>query len=229
MNAGYEKTGNWRALGAVAALHVVVVFALLNVEPVAKAVGLQKPLMVSLLTASEPEPPKELPKPLPPKPRVQEVKQIPLPPPPELALPEEVAVPVSVPVPPPEPVPVPVVLPAPVLEPVRQAAVAVPVAQPAPPAPIAPPRFDADYLDNPAPSYPGLSRSLGEQGRVLLRVYVSPDGNALQVEIRESSGYEKLDKAARNTVKRWRFVPAKQGERGVAAWVLVPISFSLRS
>ena len=74
-----------------------------------------------------------------------------------------------------------------------------------------------------------LHRRLGEQGRVLLRVFVSPDGAAAQVEIRESSGFERLDRAARDTVLRWRFVPARQGERGVAAWVLVPITFSIRS
>jgi protein TonB len=64
---------------------------------------------------------------------------------------------------------------------------------------------------------------------VLLRVFVNPDGGASQVEIRESSGFERLDKAARDTVRRWRFVPARQGDKGVAAWVLVPISFSIRS
>jgi len=94
---------------------------------------------------------------------------------------------------------------------------------------VAPPRFDADYLHNPAPAYPALSRRLGEEGRVLLRVYVHADGSAGQVEVRESSGYERLDRAAREAVARWRFVPARQGERPVAAWVLVPISFSLRS
>lgn len=94
---------------------------------------------------------------------------------------------------------------------------------------MVPPRFDADYLDNPAPVYPALSRRLGEQGRVLLRVYVLADGSVGQVEVRESSGFERLDRAARETVVRWRFVPARQGERPVAAWVLVPISFSLRS
>jgi protein TonB len=94
---------------------------------------------------------------------------------------------------------------------------------------VQPPRFDADYLDNPAPAYPALSRRMGEQGRVLLRVYVLADGNAGQVEIRESSGYERLDRAARDTVARWRFVPARQGDKAVAGWVLVPVSFSLRS
>jgi len=122
----------------------------------------------------------------------------------------------------------PVLLPPPTLEPVKPV-VAVAASVPLAPAPVIPPRFDADYLDNPAPAYPALSRRVGEHGRVLLRVYVQPDGAAAQVEVRESSGYERLDKAARDTVQRWRFVPAKQGDRGVAAWVLVPISFSIRS
>lgn len=229
MNTVYGQSGDWRALGIVAALHAVAVLALLSVEPVAQAVGLPQPLMVSLLSAAEP--PEEPPKPIPPKPQVREVK--PVRPPPVLAIREEAPTPIVVQAPPPEPIPVPAVLPAPTPEPAKPVAV-VAVSAPAPfpvspPAPITPPRFDADYLDNPAPIYPSLSRHLGENGRVLLRVYVNPDGNAAQVEIRESSGYERLDKVARDTVQRWRFVPARQGERGVAAWVLVPISFSIRS
>ncbi|MDO8298873.1 MAG: hypothetical protein Q7T64_04170, partial [Lacisediminimonas sp.] len=34
------------------------------------------------------------------------------------------------------------------------------------------PRFDADYLSNPAPAYPPLSRRAGEEGQVMLRVFV---------------------------------------------------------
>lgn len=95
------------------------------------------------------------------------------------------------------------------------------------PAPITPPSFHADYLDNPAPEYPPQSRSDGEQGKVLLRVFVDAAGHADRVEIRRSSGFSRLDEAARATVRRWRFVPAKQGGTAVAAWVVVPISFSL--
>lgn len=226
MNPEYQNSRDWRALGVVAALHGVAIFSLLNVEPVAQAVGLQQTLMVSLLTNEQPETPKDAPKPLPPKPQVQRLE--PVQPPPVLAVREDAPSPVTVAPPPQEPAPLPVVLPPP--EPVKPVAVAVAsVLAPAPPPPIIAPRFDADYLDNPAPSYPALSRRLGENGRVLLRVFVNPDGQAVQVEIRESSGFERLDKAARDTVLRWRFVPARQGEKGVAAWVLVPISFSLRS
>ena len=60
-----------------------------------------------------------------------------------------------------------------------------------------------------------------------MRVLVNAGGGADQVEIRTSSGHELLDQAALNAVRRWRFVPARQGELAVAAWVLVPIIFTL--
>ena len=88
-------------------------------------------------------------------------------------------------------------------------------------------RFDADYLHNPAPAYPAFSRRTGEEGKVILRVQVNSDGSALQVEIRTSSGFPRLDQAALDTVKRWRFVPARQGDKPVVAFVLVPIVFKL--
>ncbi len=97
---------------------------------------------------------------------------------------------------------------------------------PAPPA-VEAPRFDAAYLQNPPPVYPPLARRLREEGKVLLRVLVNADGGAERVELRDSSGSTRLDGAALDTVKRWRFAPARQGERPVAAWVIVPISFSL--
>jgi protein TonB len=112
--------------------------------------------------------------------------------------------------------------------------VPTPPAEPAPPAPPAPvatvgARFDADYLHNPKPVYPSASRRLGEQGRVLLRVFVSADGQAERVEIRTSSGFPRLDQAAEDAVARWRFVPARRGDQAVAAWVQVPITFQLES
>lgn len=91
------------------------------------------------------------------------------------------------------------------------------------------PRFDAAYLNNPTPAYPPLSRRLREQGRVLMRVYVDPHGAPAQVQVRQSSGHRRLDSAAESAVRRWRFVPARRGSDAIGAWVLVPISFSLRS
>jgi protein TonB len=96
------------------------------------------------------------------------------------------------------------------------------------PTPIVPARFDADYLQNPAPAYPSASRRLGEEGRVVLRVKVSAQGLPQAVEIRQSSGHARLDEAARAAVEKWRFVPARQGSETIESWVLVPLRFALK-
>jgi protein TonB len=114
------------------------------------------------------------------------------------------------------------------VEPVAPSAPIAPVAAVVPPPPVIPPSFNADYLQNPAPAYPTISRRLGEEGRVVLRVYVDPEGLPARVELRTSSGHPRLDDVALETVRKWKFAPAKQGAQPVAAWVLVPISFSLR-
>lgn len=88
-------------------------------------------------------------------------------------------------------------------------------------------RFDADYLRNPAPPYPPQSRRIGEEGKVVLRVRVSADGNAQEVETKTSSGSNRLDESARKTVRQWKFVPAQRGGVAVESWVLVPIVFKL--
>ncbi len=90
------------------------------------------------------------------------------------------------------------------------------------------PRFDADYLSNPAPAYPAISRRMREEGLVLLRVRVTPAGDTAQVLIERSSGWPRLDEAAVGAVSRWRFVPARRGEAAVEGWVIVPVEFSLR-
>ena len=116
---------------------------------------------------------------------------------------------------------------------------AMPAAAPAPqaearPTPAAPPaevvsqpRFDADYLKNPAPPYPPLSRRAGEEGTVTLRVVVSAQGTAESVDIRSSSGSTRLDEAAQRTVRNWKFIPARRGDSPVQSAVLVPIIFKL--
>ena len=95
-------------------------------------------------------------------------------------------------------------------------------------APRSQPRFDADYLDNPRPAYPPFSLRLKEEGRVLLKVLVNRSGHANSVSIAQSSGYARLDNSALETVRHWRFVPAKVGEEPQDSWVIVPINFSLR-
>jgi len=96
-----------------------------------------------------------------------------------------------------------------------------------PPEPLVEARFDAAYLTNPKPTYPAASRRMGESGVVYLRVEVDADGQALQVEVKSSSGYPRLDRAAQEAVSNWRFIPARRGKLAVASWVVVPINYSL--
>jgi protein TonB len=151
--------------------------------------------------------------------------------------PQAKPLPMAKPVPVTRPTPAPKT-PAPILEttsnsaPSNNAPLAPPqVADPTPPAPAAPSvsqaRFDADYLRNPPPPYPPLSRRMGEEGKVILRVSVTPNGTAEAVEIRTSSGSSRLDESALNTVRNWKFIPAKRGDVAVQSWVLVPIIFKL--
>lgn len=97
------------------------------------------------------------------------------------------------------------------------------------------PRYDtyrpadsnAAYLNNPKPSYPMVARQRHWQGTVLLRVYVGANGKALQVNIQRSSGHDVLDESALESVRQWRFVPAKRGDTAEASWATVPIEFEL--
>jgi protein TonB len=206
------------ALSAIGALHVIVVVTLVRAGVIETPQAVQI-IQAALMQAPAPEEVTPLPEP-PKTPHPQRVvKPAPLPPKPAPALtaastPNEAPVVVA---PPPDPKPE---LP-PVSAPPALAAAS------APPAHLAPPRFDADYLDNPAPTYPSLARRAGEEGKVMLRVFVEASGKPSKIEVRSSSGSQRLDDAAMAAVRRWKFVPARRGEEYVAAWVLVPISFSL--
>jgi protein TonB len=209
------------------ALHAVVIVALLQLDPVRSAVTAAMPITVSLLSPPKPVvEPEVKPKPLPPKPKPRVVRPKPAPKPPVVTAAPEAPTERVVPPAPPEPLP-PIEIPVPVAAAPAPAPVAEPPAPPPPP--LVPPSFNAAYLNNPAPVYPSLSRRMGEEGRVMLRVHVSEQGTATQVQLRTSSKHPRLDEAALEAVRRWRFVPARRGDQPVAAWVLVPISFSLRS
>lgn len=112
---------------------------------------------------------------------------------------------------------------------VTAAPAVAPAAPPAPPAPVKVelPSSDADYLQNPRPAYPSISKRLGEQGKVLVRVFIGLDGNAQKAEIKQSSGYDRLDQVAVATVQKWRYVPGKRGGVAEAMWFVVPINFVL--
>lgn len=172
-----------------------------------------------------PPPPPEPPPPEPPKPK-PEPKPKPKPkPPPAPPSEKAITVPDEAAEPPPAPPPVPPAASAPRSEqPPRP-----PSGPPGPPAeaPVTPPRVDASHLNNPAPQYPSLSRRMREEGRVLLDVHILPDGSVGEVRLRTTSGFRRLDDAAIAAVQRWRYVPARQGEKAIAYWYVQPIVFSL--
>lgn len=92
---------------------------------------------------------------------------------------------------------------------------------------VEPPRFGVAYLKNPPPEYPAVSRRMGEEGRVVLRVLVTAEGKPETVEIENGSGSRRLDSAALDAVKKWKFIPAKRDNEPVSAFVLVPLKFAL--
>lgn len=91
------------------------------------------------------------------------------------------------------------------------------------------PSVGANYLHNPAPEYPQMARRRGEQGRVLIKVLVTSQGDASNVTLEKSSGSNYLDEAAIKAVKNWKFVPARSNNEAVSGYVTVPINFSLES
>ena len=85
-----------------------------------------------------------------------------------------------------------------------------------------------DEILVPKPSYPLAARRMGVQGRVLVRVLVSSAGLPQKVELKQTSGSSALDRSAMDAVTQWRFVPARQGEKTIDAWIVVPIVFTLK-
>lgn len=142
--------------------------------------------------------------------------------------PVEMTVPASVPSAA-EPAPVAVVSTLPTAN--RAAAAPAAVAATAAPAPapvrVELPSSDADYLQNPRPPYPPVSKRLNEQGTVIVRVLIGADGLPQKAELRKSSGYERLDQGALAAVMKWRYVPGKRAGIAETMWFDVPISFLL--
>lgn len=162
----------------------------------------------------------------------------PTPPPPQ---PQPAPVPKRVTPPVPRPAPQPVAIADPTPSPTAATGITEPqppapppqtpmvVAEPAPPAPpkIELPSSSADYLNNAPPPYPPLSKRLGEQGKVIVRAFIEVNGTASKAEIRTSSGYERLDQTALQTVLKWRYIPGKRAGVPEAMWFNIPINFVL--
>ena len=122
--------------------------------------------------------------------------------------------------------------------PAAPAAEAPQVVEPAPaptppPAAPAPPRATADLalpvpINTPPPRYPREALRRGIGGTVRVRVTVGPTGGVERLDLAQASGNRELDRAALETVRRWRFRPATRDGQPVSAEVVVPLEFDPR-
>lgn len=223
-----ESTQNWLpAVILVVALHFAAWWGLTHFRDDIERPRPLEEINVALLAPPPPEPPRIEP---PPPPRVPVPPQAKAPPPLQ---------------PPPQPVvqpmlsttaaDAPLMAAPPATEAPRPSAAPGPsaapqvVSRPAPEAPLEPPGFHANYLNNPPPAYPFAARRRGIEGNVLVRAEISTEGKCLRVELVKSSGADMLDQAALEAVKAWRFVPARRGAQAVVAWVDVPLAFKLEN
>lgn len=92
---------------------------------------------------------------------------------------------------------------------------------------FAPPDRGVAYERVREPRYPASARIRGVEGETVLRVLVAADGQVRSVAIATSSGHRELDQAAVSAVRTWRFQPAIEQGKTVAAWVQVPVVFRL--
>lgn len=77
------------------------------------------------------------------------------------------------------------------------------------------------------PPYPQFARAQGWEGTVVLRIQVNQAGTVDSIRTRKSSGFPILDESAIQSVKTWRFEPAKDGEFPIPVTVDLPIRFDL--
>ncbi len=79
-----------------------------------------------------------------------------------------------------------------------------------------------------APDYPAISRRMGEEGKLVLRVELDENGHIDDAKVINSSGYERLDAAALTAVKSWQCNPSLRNGQPVRAVALQPFNFVLQ-
>ncbi len=83
------------------------------------------------------------------------------------------------------------------------------------------------YRENSPPTYPKRARKRGYEGTVVLQVLVNRQGRVDELRVDSTSGHAMLDRAAQGAVERWLFEPGRQGNKKMAMWVKVPVTFKL--
>ena len=88
-------------------------------------------------------------------------------------------------------------------------------------------KYKIGTIQNPHPEYPMIARKKGWQGKLLLNVHVSKDGNVININVVKTSGFEILDKISVKTIRDWKFTPARIGGKNVEDSLNIPVSFKL--
>jgi len=199
---GANRKPNWPAILTIAALHAVAFVALIKFD----VIYIQKkppPLKVFDVVEIAPPPIVEPPKP---QPKPQEIVPLVVTPPP---LVQTIAPPPQITVAPPPAKP-------------------VITAPPSPPAPMSVDNLDDKLIGGSPPRYPMESRRKKEQGTVLLRLLIGTDGRVEDAAIAQSSGFERLDQAALQAARSWRWQPMTRDGQPVEVRGVMPIPFVLR-
>jgi periplasmic protein TonB len=201
---GTSGKPNWVAIASIVMVHLVSFYALVKLDVIHIAEK-KKPLVVELI-AEPPAPPPEKPQPEPEI--VQKIE-------PTIVTPAPIVQTLA----PPPPIAVTNTPP-----PVKPVAVAAPPAQ----GPVTVGNLDERLLDGKPPRYPMESRRKHEQGTVVLRIMIGTDGRVQEISIAESSGFARLDQAALQAVRTWRWQPFVREGQAVEVRGLYSMPFSLQ-
>ena len=77
------------------------------------------------------------------------------------------------------------------------------------------------------PDYPSASRRLEEEGTVSLKFLIGVDGRVLQAEIEKTSGFPRLDEAARNALSKCQFRPGTIDGKPEQSWASIRYTWRL--
>lgn len=95
------------------------------------------------------------------------------------------------------------------------------------PGPSGTPEGEAQPLGKIEPGYPPVSRRLGEQGEAVFQLSIEADGTVSAAELEKSSGFGRLDSAARSALLAATFRPAQAGGRPAATRKRFRVEFRL--
>ena len=192
---------HWRSIALVVLLHLLLLWAIqsgLATKVVQVAKVVVQAELISEVTPSLPPPAPKPPPPAPPPPPTAPVVTTPSP--------------AAIQLPPAPPV-------------------AAPALPPAPPAPAAPAVRTSAVIQAGAtcakPDYPSASRRLEEEGTVTLKFLIGIDGRVMQAEVEKTSGFQRLDEAARNALSKCQFKPGTVDGKPEQSWASIKYTWRL--